>query len=81
MKVQDLKPGDLFQSLVGTMAGEEWVFIGLVEQHPVWSRFSLVIWIRVGDGKISLDALDRRQEVGESFRTLGQDELRALMTG
>lgn len=57
MKVCDLTPGDVVE-----LNGFRGTFI-LRQQHPLWQTLQLVIW-RLDDGRVSFDALDANQEVG-----------------
>lgn len=57
--VAELLPGEIVYSF-----GRSACFVARTE-HPVWPSLQLVIW-RMPDGSWSHDALDARQEVGNS---------------
>ncbi|GAA1401861.1 hypothetical protein GCM10009613_60900 [Pseudonocardia kongjuensis] len=57
MRIADLRPGD---RLEGSPTGESATLISWSVPHPVYPALALVVW-RMGDGRLSLDALDPEQ--------------------
>lgn len=62
--VRDLIPGDAVIDRLGMFDGDP-VFVARVEPHPLYPTLVMVIW-RMPDRSWSHDALDARQEVGDT---------------
>lgn len=58
MKISDLKPGD---AIALEAIGKRCVFVGLIEQHPLWPHLGMVIWREVNDAA-------KREDANESHR-------------
>lgn len=70
MKIRDLRPGD---RLDGSPTGESATLISWSVPHPVYPGLALVVW-RMGDGRLSLDALDPEQHDVTGSRVVAQSE-------
>lgn len=70
-RVSDLTPGDEVMLL-----GRSAVFVAQTE-HPIWPGLRLVVW-KLDDGSWSHDALDARQEVGDTRPSTADDRMTKL---
>lgn len=70
MRVDELKPGMLFRH---EASSDRYVFVGLINPHPLYAPLVGVIWFRFGFGYI-IDSLALKQEIeGEEVSLLKQD--------
>jgi hypothetical protein len=76
-RVEDLMPGERI-TLPGPFEGMSSTFVART-QHPLWPSLQLVIW-KMDDGTWSLDALDARQEIGDTAPSTEVERMNNLRT-
>lgn len=66
MRISQAQPGQLFRH---DMSAEAYVFIGIITPHPLYPKFSLVIWWTPKKG-YSMDALNPEMDLDTTMTYL-----------